>query len=265
MFASVSIPAALTVRAVLQTNDALAQDDSIALDLAALRKRRVATDGRCPKSLVAAVDAHPALALAPQDASDVEAVLDCGSNAAAQRAATVRVIAQRTPVQVSGPLTWAATVPESRRIALDSVRLHLAAQLRIQPNDAVLLAAGSEPVIIARKGASNLMQTSLDFGTMAATAGPEIPLLVNLMFEQLLEKSLLDEIAITDRGPAASRVVPLAGVELPAGTPQTSAAPILSDGMRPLLLAALLVLLWEIVALARQSYRSAKHARAGSA
>jgi hypothetical protein len=109
------------------------------------------------------------------------------------------------------------------------------------------------------------METSLDFGTMAATAGPEIPLLVNLLFEQLFDKSLLDEIAITDRGPAASRVVPQQGVEQPAGTPQTTAAPILRNGTRPLLLAALLVLLWEIVALAGQSYRSAKHARAGSA
>jgi len=264
-FASVSIPATSTVRAVLQPNDALAQDDSIALDLAALRKHRVATDRRCPPALVAAVDAHPALALAPQDASDVEAVLDCGSNGTTQRAATVHVIAQRTPVQVSGPVTWASSVPESRRIGLDSARLYVAAQMQARPNDAVLLAAGSDPVIIARNGASKRMETSLDFGTMAATAGPEIPLLVNLLFEQLFDKSLLDEIAITDRGPAASRVVPQPGVEQPAGTPQTTAAPILRNGTRPLLLAALLVLLWEIVALARQSYRIVKPARAGSA
>ncbi len=264
-FASVSIPATSSVRAVLQPNDALAQDDSIALDLAALRRHRVAFDRRCPPPLVAAVDAHPALALAPQDASDVEAVLDCGSNGIAPRAATVQVIAQRTPAQVSGPVTWASSVPGSRRVGLDSAKLHVAAQLHARPDDTVLLAAGNAPVIIARKGPSKLIETSIDFGTMAATAGPEIPLLVNLLFEQLFDKTLLDEIAITDRGAAASRVAPQAGVEQPAGAPQTTAAPVLRDGTKPLLLAALLVLLWEIVALARQSYRIVKPARAGSA
>jgi hypothetical protein len=264
-FASLSIPATATVRAVLQPGDALALDDSIALNLSALRKRRVATDRRCPAALAAAVDAHPALAMAPQDASDVEAVLDCGSNDTTQRAATIHVVAQRTPVQASGALTWSSAVAESRRIGLESSRLQLAAQLQARPTDAVLLAAGGDPVIIARKGASRRLETSLDFGSMAATAGPEIPLLVNLMFEQLFDKSLLDEMAITDRGRAASRVVPQAGTEGHAGKLETPPAPILRDWTRPLLLAALLVLLWEIVALARQCIRTDKYARAGSA
>ena len=106
----------------------------------------------------------------------------------------------------------------------------MAAQLHARPDDTVLLAAGDDPVIIAREGPSKLIETSLDFGTMAATAGPEIPLLVNLMFEQLFDKTLLDEIAITDRGAAASRVAPQAGVEQPAGALQPTAAPVLRDG-----------------------------------
>jgi hypothetical protein len=225
----------------------------------------VATDPNCPAALVAAVNTHPALAVAPQDAANVDAALDCGLRSAAKGVATIRVIAERTPMQVAGPVKWSSAVADSRRIRLDTGRIQLAAHLQPRPTDAVLLAAGNESVIIVRKGASKLMETSLDFGSMAATAGPEIPLLVNLMFEQLFDKSLLDEITITDRGPAAVRVAPQAGIELHAVTLEATAAPILSNWARPLLTASLLVLLWEIVALARQAYRMSMYAGARSA
>ena len=66
--------------------------------------------------------------------------------------------------------------------------------------DAVLLAVGDEPLIVSRAGATKLLETSLDFGSAAIARGPEIPLLVNLMFERLLGSRLLDAIAIADRG-----------------------------------------------------------------
>lgn len=264
-FASVSIPASSAVRATLQPGDALAEDDRIALDLAPLRKRRVATDPNCAAALVAAVDAHPALALAPQGATKVEARLVCQLHGNAKGVPTIHVIAERTPVQVPGPAKWSSAVPESRRTRLEIGNMQVAARLQARPADTVLLAAGDQSLIIARTGASKLIETSLDFDSMAATAGPQIPLLVNLMFESLFEEGLLDEIAITDRGPNAAKVAPQAGIERRVGTLEAPGAPILHDSTRPLLLAALLVLLWEIAALARQAYRLRKHAKAGSA
>lgn len=262
-FVSVSLPASANVHATLQPGDELAADDRITLDLAALRKRRVATDSKCPDALVAAVATHPALAVAAEHASDVQAVLDCGMGGIAKGVATIRVLAQHTPMQASGLVKWSSTVPESHRVRLDTGRIQMGARLQARPADAVLMAAGEVPVIVERAGASKLIETSLDFAAMATTSGPEIPLLVNLMFERVFGTSLLDEIAITDRGPAAARVAPQAVIELRAGPRGTT--PILDDWARPLLAAAALVLLWEIVALARQAHRMRDHAGAGPA
>ena len=135
---------------------------------------------------------HPGLDVAPYEASDVEAVLDCGSRASATGAPTLRVITTHTPTQVAGPVQWSSTLPESNGIMLDAGRLQMAARLQARPGDAVLLAAGDDPLIIARAGASKLIETSLDFGAMTAAAGPEMPLLVNLMFEHLFGKRLLE-------------------------------------------------------------------------
>ncbi len=253
--ASLSIPASASVRATLQPADALTEDDGIALQLTTLRKRSVDIDPRCPAALVAAVSAHPALTVAPETATDVDAVLDCGSRAAAQGVMTLRVISTQTPMPVPGPLKWSSTLHASNHILLDAGRLLVAARLQARPADVVLLAAADRPLIIARAGASKLIETSLDFGSMANHAGPEVPLLVNLMFEQLFGGILLDQIAIIDRGPGASRVAPHAGIELRAGARRTTRVPILHDGAWPLVVAALLVLLWEIVALARQTRR----------
>ena len=94
--------------------------------------------------------------------------------------------------------------------------------------------------------------------------GPEIPLLVNLMFEQLFGGRLLDEITIANRGPVAVMVAPKAVMGTNAVSQRTSESPVLSDWSRPLLVAALLVLLWEIAALFRQSYRLREYAGARS-
>ena len=208
-----SIPASARVRATLEPGDALSEDDAIVLDLAPLRRRRVAADPKCPGSLVAAVRTHPALALAPADASDVEAALDCGTRGAAGEVATIRVLGDRAPTRPAGALQWSSSVAESRRSGLDAERLQLAAQLQARPADAVLLAAGDEPVIVSRAGASKRSRRRWTSNRWPLTPGPEIPLLVNLMFEQLLGSRLLDELAITDRGPAAATVAPATWVD----------------------------------------------------
>jgi hypothetical protein len=67
---------------------------------------------------------------------------------------------------------------------------------------------------------------------------------------------LLDEIAIVDRGTGSTRVAPAerAGADAVTRTPNASRS--LRDWAQPFLVAALLVLLWELVALAHQWHRS---------
>ena len=256
-----AIPASPRVRATLQPADALAEDDEIVLDLQPLRRRRVATDSKCPAALMAAIRTHPALAVAKQSTPDVEAALDCGTHGAASDVATLRVLADRLPARPRGSVQWSATVPASRRIGLDPEGMQIAARLRARPGDDVLLAAGAEPLIIRRAGPVKTLETSLDFGSEESTRRPEIPLLVNLMFEQLLDDRLLDEIAIADRGAGSAMVAPgRAGAIADSGRPSDSRA--LRNSARLLLVAALLVLLWEMIALGRQWYRSSDFAGA---
>ena len=126
----------------------------------------------------------------------------------------------------------------------------------------MLLTAGDEPLIIKRAGPAKVLETSLDFGSAQSARRPETPLLVNLMFEQLLDDHLLDQIAIADRGAGSAMVAPLdrAGAIADSGRPSDSRA--LRNSARPLLVAALLVLLWEMIALGRQWYRSSDFAGA---
>jgi hypothetical protein len=251
----VSIPASAAVRATLQPGDALAADDTIALDLAPLRRHRVAVDASCAKALAAAVAAHPALALAPSGALDVEAMLECGTSSAPKGLPRIRVLADRAPSRLRGALQWSMALAEARRSELDPDRLQVAAHLQARPTDSVLLAIGDEPVIVERTGEAKLVETSLDFGAMAASRGPELPLLTNVMLETVLGRGLLDTIAVVDRGPRSSLVAPRPNVGSAATASTASVARSSRDETWPVLVVALLVLLWEVVALVRQGLR----------
>ena len=260
-----SMPAAARVRATLQPGDSLAEDDEIALDLAPLGRIPVASDPKCPKALLAAVQAHPALALAAESSASVKAALDCGMQGAAAGRATLRVVAQRAPTRLQGPLQWSSTVAESQRVRLDAEALQLAARLQAGPDDSVLLAAGDEPLIVSRAGPGRLIEAAIDFEATAIARGPEIPLLVNLMFERLLGQPLLDQIVLVDRGTGAALVVPSKRLDAQAGKAVANDAQPRRDLARPLLMLALLVLVWEIFALGRQWRLLSGPARAGSA
>ncbi|MFM9914891.1 MAG: hypothetical protein ACKVOX_03700 [Rhizobacter sp.] len=271
---SASIGATTRVRVRLEPGDALVEDDSIDLDLTPLRRRRVATDSKCPVALVAAVAAHPALAVAPDNAADVDTTLDCGTGGSADGRATIRVVADRVPTRLAGPLQWSSSVAESSRIRLDAEALQAASALHARHADVVLLAVGDAPVIVRRAGAPSLIETSLDFGSMGITRGPEVPLLVNLMFESVLGEHLLDRIAIVDRGPTSARVAPVvrggaAAQSLPGRLPAASGVtpaaddlPLLRSWTWPTLAIALAVLLWEVVSLGRQWVRLSGNAGA---
>jgi hypothetical protein len=251
-----AIPASPGVRATLEPADALAEDDEIVLDLQPLRRRRVAIDSKCPAALLTAIRAHPALAAAKEGAPDAEAALDCGTHDAASDVATLRVLADRLPTLPRGAVQWAPTMSESQRIRLDPQRVQVAARLHARSGDDVLLAVGDEPLIVRRARRTKVLETSLDFESVESRRGPEIPLLVNLMFEQLLGDALLGEIAIMDRGAGAARVAPLDRGSAITDSDRPSDSRVLRDWARPLLVIALLVLLWEVIALGRQWYRS---------
>jgi hypothetical protein len=249
---SASVPAAAQVRATLQPGDALAEDDHMVLDLAPLQRRRVAVDPHCTVALAAAVASHPGLVAVPADSPDVQAALDCTTPAPARAVPVVHVRADHTPQRVAGPVLWAPSVPEATRLSFEGALPKLAAQLRPGPGEAVLLAAGGQALVVSRAGSPRRIETSLDFASDGATGGPHTPLLVNLMFERLLGEPLLDALVMLDRGPAASRVVPLPDSPAGAGGRGPGALPMAADAARPLLWLAALVLVWEIVALGQQ-------------
>lgn len=275
--------AADRVRATLLPADALAADDDLVLDLAPLRRHRVEVDTACPAALRAAVATHPALAGAAPgtaDAAGATARLDCGGSGR-----TVGIELPTLRVQVggasrwpAGPAQWSSTLAEWQRIRLEPGRLPLAALLAAQPGDSVLLALGDEPVLVRRAGAMPLLECAVDFAALSAARGAQTPLLVNLLFEQLLDARLLGAVATTGQGAAASRVVPAvhagsaadvaASSPRPAataGTPRPVDARRASPGTRAVLWVALLALLWEVAALVRQWLRLARPAPAGSA
>lgn len=261
-----TVAAAGRVRATLQPGDALAEDDEITLDLTPLRARPVATDPACPAALVAAVAAHPGLKTAPyaapyaasNAAPNPAAVLDCGTARSGAPLPTVRVLAQRTPSWPAGAARWSTRVAPANRLRLDADSLPVAARLQANTADAVLLAIGDEPVIISRGGPAALLETSVDFAALANPPGLHIPLLLNLMFEQVLGPGLLDGIAITQRSPTAARVVPSRPAADTPGESLSRGSRMLRGATQPLLALAALVLLWEIGALARQGWRQGR-------
>jgi hypothetical protein len=263
------------VRAVLAPSDALSADDAAVLDLAPLRARRVGVDPECPAPWQAAVAMHPALVAVDPGASAVDVLLACGPTRTPARAPTLWVRADTTPVALRGALRWArsavtavsavsaATAPP-RAISgpgpADPSGLVVAATLAPEAGDEVLLAIGASPVIVQRAGTPGQLETSLALDVAARTAAAPAPLLVNWMFERLLDAPLLDATALMDRGPGAAQVVPSRPAAADSLTPAAEVA--WTGASRALLLAAAAVLLWELAALARQGARLRERAPA---
>jgi hypothetical protein len=250
-----TVPLSEGWRVRLSPGDALAEDDSLALDAAPLGRRRIAVDAACTGELLAAVRAHPALLVADHRTPGAAVTLDCSGAPAATAGPVLRVRAEHAPTAASGVLTWSDALATSRRVALGQVRLLSAARLAVGPADRVLLGQGGDALIVARGGMPPRLDTSLDFAAMAPASGAELPLLLNLMLEQLLGEALLDAVAVADRGTAASRVAPRDMPSAPAEAAADPTAGATDELTRPMLLLAMLVLLWECAALLRQARR----------
>ncbi len=247
-----SMHAAPRLRAFLQPADALTEDDEIVLDLGVLRRHPVTVDASCPRALLGAIRTHPALIVRNEGAAEV--AIDCGASRGGGDAGTLHVRMERTPVALQGVAQWDSSVPGSMRVALDGDVLRTAARLQASRSDTVLLAIGGEPVIVRRSGAANVVETSIDFTSADSARLWQTPLLVDFMFQNLLGRPLLDDIAGVDRGVRSTVVLPIGPArENGPARPITSSA---AKDWTPMVLAvALLVLLWEIVSLARQWHR----------
>jgi len=198
----------------------------------------VQVDKACAPSLRTAVAAHPALQAAPATAR-----LHVACSAGPHAGPTLRWLADSLPMSAEGALQWAAGVAPSRRPALDASRLRITAELAPRAGDAVLLAAGGQPVLVLRGGGVPQAEVALD----ADALGADLPLLLDFAAEQLFGRPLLDPVAALDRGPTAARVLPAAA----AASQAQAVAPAAESRTltRPVLALALALLLWEVVAL----------------
>ena len=258
---STTAPMSPTVRARLEPGDALAADDTLVLDTGALATRRVAVDPACPPSLVAALLAHPALAVVPNGATPDLAVA-CGAIATAPAIPRIRFLRERAPAAVEGAVTWSSGVSARQRRNLDASPLRTRGELAA-PDDGgqVLLAAGPTPLIVQRRGSgAPVIETVLDTESEALDP-PLTPLLVAFLVDRAFSMTLLDPVALAAREDRAVVVVPHDdGAGAAAASPP---APRQSrDSTWPLLLLAALVLLWELAALSRRWRRERVDAEA---
>jgi hypothetical protein len=251
---NVTVPASRQVRVRLEPADALPADDEIVLDLEPLRKRRVALDPSCPPALFTALEAHPALVPAPWQSSGVDALINCTAAAIRANVPTLHVSSGRIAAVPSRSLRWSSVVIESRRISVEPEALQRSTKLDLRPDDTVLLARGNDALIVRRAGASTLIETALDFTSARLVHGPELPLLVQFLTDELFGRDLLNGIASVDRGPAAVKVVPLIRT-VPSSDRRASGDTRMREMARPFLMLALLVLLWEMIGLGRKLYR----------
>jgi len=259
-------PMSAVVQARLEPGDALADDDTLGLDAHALLARRVAADPACPAAILAALRTHPALTITEAPA-EADLAVECGGTAGSPPPTTtprLRFVRDRLPEPVDARLTWSSSVTEAQRGSLDSLKLRTGGQLAPPVRgDVLLLASGSVPLIVERrKDGARLIETAIEAEGVEPDR-PVAPLLVALLVDRALDTSLLDAVAVNARSERAIAVVPREDA-MPTATGATGTARQSRPWMRPLIVAAALVLLWELAALLRRWRRERIEAEAWS-
>jgi len=242
-------PSSAGLRVVLQSRDALEADDTLALDAQTLAARRVAVDARCPAAILAALRTHPALRPAGV-AAPAELAVECGASVGTAAVPRIRFALDQVPEALDGPWTWSSNVGAAQRRRIEGLPLRAAGRLAPRADgDSQLLAVGGTPLIVRRRtGGAPLIETALDPESRGGVDRPAAPLLVALLVDEALSASLLDAVAVVERDAQSVMVAPRADpgvVTTSVGRQVTQSR----DGTRPLLVAALLVLLWELAAL----------------
>ena len=259
-------PMAAAVQARVEPGDALADDDTLMLDTSALLARRVAADPACPAAILAALQAHPALSVTA-DAAVADLAVECGGTGGTADLAgmpRIRFLRDRAAEPFEGDLTWSSNVSETQRGRLESLALRTSGRLAPPGSgEVLLLAAGPMPLIVQRRSEGEpLIETALAVES-ADRDRPVAPLLVSFLVDQALSTALLDEVAVVARDERAVRVVPR---DVAAGAATASGASSLQtrDRTPPLLVAAVLVLLWELASLLGRWRRERVEAEAWS-
>jgi hypothetical protein len=263
---SAAAPMSSRVQARIEPGDALAADDTLTLDPRPLLARRVAADPACPAAILAALRTHPALTVT-EAAAEAGLAVECGGTSGSPPTKTtprLRFVRDRLPEPVDGPLIWSSSVSEPQRGSLDSLKLRTGGQLAPPVRgDVLLLSAGTVPLIVERrKDGAPLIETAIEAEGVEPDR-PVAPLLVALLVDRALDTSLLDAVAVNARSERAIAVVPREDA-MPTATGATGAALESRNWMLPLIVAAALVLLWELAALLRRWRRERVEAEAWS-
>lgn len=254
--------AASTITAQLTPTDALADDDVLRVDAAAIAPLRAALLGDCPESIARAVRAHPALELTREMKADL--AFECSDASAEQAVPRVRL---RTGLPVAidpDELTWSTGAAALREQLADQLPVRARGSLAVSgSDDQVLLAAGKAPLLVVRGGSPRVVETVLDVTAPGFDSGPGLPLLVNGLADIALETQLLGRVAVADRGNEASRVAPQPEPIVVAGS--GSDAAVRSPSVTPLLLLVLMLLAWDVLLAARRLWRERAPAPGGLA
>jgi len=247
---SASVPDSARIAASLTPGDALATDDRQELDLRPLARRGIAVDRSCPAGIAAAVRAHPALELA--DGSRSVAAWACGSSTNSTLP-TIRLVTTQPPAAITGALQWSSLIPGELRASLDGAAMQTAGTLApLRSADRALLSVGGVPLIARRGTEPPSLEVAIDLSAPQSGKAAHVPLLVNLLFEQLLGEPLLDAVVSLDRGPRAVMVTPASNLPSPLLQASVTAREGRWPDPVPMLLAvALAVLVWELTALVR--------------
>lgn len=218
---SLVIPAAGatgSITARLEPPDALAGDDALAIDLAAMEPAPARLGRDCPPALRAAVSAHPGLRPVSATGSG-ELDIVCGVPVTSDGPALVFV--NGAPMG-QGTAAWVAADDRLRSVALPDAPLRV---LRmpdgVVPSARVLMTVGANPAVCAPRGPDPVLYVALDLADETLTGDPAFPLLISALAGSVVGRPLLVGSVQSARDRGASEITPLA---LPAiSAPPTGA------------------------------------------
>ena len=243
-----------SVEARASPTDALAEDDTVAVDTSSLAPVATVVDPTCPAAVLRAIRAHPALRASGD--SDARLVVDCGGATSASPALPRVRVASGAPEAIDGStLRWAPGFAD--RLPRVSIAQSLSSRGRLEaagPADSVLLEAGTEPLIVLRAGTPRIVETALDLSAPEIANEDSLPLLVGLLVDVAMDEDLLSRSVAGGRGVLASKVGPLESLQArPDIAPSARSRD--STLLLPLLLLAMAMLMWDVGALGRRLMR----------
>ena len=243
-----------SVEARASPTDALAADDTDAVDTSSLVPVATVVDPTCPAAVIRAIRAHPALRVSGD--SDARLVVDCGGATSANPTLPRIRVAGGAPEAIDGStLRWAPGFAD--RLPRVSIAPSLRSRGRLDAagrTDSVLLEAGAEPLVVLRYGPPRVVETALDLSAPETANEDSLPLLVGLLVDVAMGEDLLSRSAAAGRGSLASKVGPLETLQARFETaPSVQSRE--STLLLPLLLLAMALLLWDVGALGRRLMR----------